>query len=91
MLDKIDWVMEDLNYQWMGSRLYPLGNVEPLTHSEEQHILLRIIYWTGMLGEDGGGREAREKAVAITSLRRLRLVLLSYHVQVIGINSSLRH
>lgn len=51
MLDKIDWVMEDLNYQWMGSRLYPLGNVEPLTHSEEQHILLRIIYWTGMLGE----------------------------------------
>lgn len=50
MLDKVDWVMEDLNYQWMGSRLYPLGNVEPLTHTEEQHTL-RIIYWAGMLGE----------------------------------------
>lgn len=33
-----------------GLDLYPLGNVEPLTHSEEQHIL-RIIYWTGMLEE----------------------------------------
>lgn len=49
----------------MGSKLYPLGNMEPLTHSEQQHNLLRIICWTEVLGEDGG-REASQKAVAIT-------------------------
>lgn len=39
---------EDLSYQRMGSRLL---NMEPLTHSEEQYILLRIVYWVGMSGD----------------------------------------
>jgi hypothetical protein len=74
---KVEWVMEFVLLE-DGSRFHHLGNMEPLAHSEKQHNLLRKSCWKGLLGEDRG-REASQKAVAITSLRNPRLVLLSYH------------